>query len=50
VLPDASVDDGLLDVAVITAEEPVQVARTALRGCFAVVTYVYAMHVDVLQG
>jgi diacylglycerol kinase (ATP) len=31
VFPDASVDDGLLDVAVMTAEGPVQVARTIVR-------------------
>jgi YegS/Rv2252/BmrU family lipid kinase len=31
VFPDASVDDGLLDVAVMTAEGPLQVARTVLR-------------------
>ena len=31
VFPDASVDDGLLDVAVMTAEGPLQVARTVVR-------------------
>jgi diacylglycerol kinase (ATP) len=31
VFPDASVDDGLLDVAVMTAQGPLQVARTVLR-------------------
>ena len=31
VFPDASVDDGMLDLAVMTAEGPLQVARTVLR-------------------
>ena len=31
VFPDASVDDGMLDVAVMTAEGPLQVARTVVR-------------------
>jgi YegS/Rv2252/BmrU family lipid kinase len=31
VFPDAAVDDGLLDVAVMTAEGPLQVARTVVR-------------------